>query len=86
MCSSDLVDLEFNSNSSLNRAFEYSLDRGSQPFDLGARRSFSYANQGSFRQFGIVNAQSKWPDDFFAQKIGIDHFYRARKLQDEFVE
>src|ERR1700735_510496 len=33
-----------------------------------------------------MNAQSKWPDDFFTQQVGIHHFYRAWKLEHEFVE
>src|ERR1700691_1683157 len=80
------MDLEFNSNSSLNRAFENSLNGGGQTFNFGARRCLGHANERSLRHLGVMNSQSEWPDDFFAQEIGIHHFYRARKLEHEFVE
>src|ERR1700735_1785948 len=80
------MDLEFNSNSSLNRAVENSRYSGGRTFYLCVRRRFGDTNKSSLRQLGVMNAQSERPDDFFAQEVGIHHFYRTRKLQHEFVE
>src|SRR5277367_3620205 len=80
------VILGFKSYSSLNGSFQNAAYGGGEAFDFGARRGFGDADDGALGELRIVRAERERADDFFAQQVGVDHFYRARKFQREFVE